>query len=365
MDQKSTPSLRVLFTNTMMQERSGSELVVFETARYLQKSGHRPYVFAPLVGELAVQLARLGVPVVSDIRSLQFVPDVIHGQHHLASMIAAMHFPSVPVVSFCHGWLPWVEKPIAAPNVVSYVAVSELTRDRVLTTKGTGGRPVHVVRNWFNAAFVHRRAQFRPVARALIYNNTVGLNSPIYRACAEACGSIGLSLDLVGREVGRISSEPQNLLPNYDLVFAVGRSAIEAMACGCAVILADNNGIFGLVTPQNFNKCQSANFGLALLDRSQIDVDFISREVERVNLEDISTVSNRVRKEHSSVTAFSMLEAIYFDATVRFCSSAMDVDHSAFAAMVDYLSDFATLVHSIERNRLPQILEKQRKQVAN
>ena len=360
MDQNKKQSLRVLLTNTMMKDRTGSELIVYEVALSLQKAGHRPYVFAPVLGDFAVSLARIGIPVVGDIRALQFVPDVIHGQHHMASMIAAMNFPNVPVVSFCHGWIPWVEKPISAPNVVSYVAVSELTRDRVLTTKGTGGRPVHIVRNWFDAAFVHRRPPFRPMGRALFYSNYVNLSSPVYRACADACSANGLTLDIVGLGAGRTSAEPHLLLPTYDLVFAVGRSAIEAMACGCAVIAADNNGVFGLVTPENLDKCQSANFGLALLDKSQITADFLSQEIKSIDLGRVSAVSNRVRNEHASDTAFAELEAIYFDAIDRHRSKAPDDAQSAFTAFADYLADLANLVHSLERNRLPQIVANQR-----
>jgi len=49
--------------------------------------------------------------------------------------------------------------------------------------------------------------------------------------------------------IGATFEQPEEVLPNYDLVFAVGRAAIEAMAIGCAVIVADAYGLGGLVTP--------------------------------------------------------------------------------------------------------------------
>jgi len=39
----------------------------------------------------------------------------------------------------------------------------------------------------------------------------------------------------------------------YDVVFAKGRSAIEALACGCAVVVADYSRFAGLVTTKTLD----------------------------------------------------------------------------------------------------------------
>lgn len=353
---RSEDPLRVLLTNTLLEGRTGSELVVYETALNLQKAGHRPIVFSPLVGEVANLLVRSGVPVVNDISVVQFEPDVIHAQHHLASMIAALRFPRTPVVSFCHGWLPWVEKPIATPNVVAYVAVSELTRERIITTKGTKGRPVHLIRNWFDPSFELSCPVSPSIGRALIYNNSVNSHSTLFKFCEDACSSMGISLDIVGRESGRVSSQPHLLLPGYDLVFAVGRSAIESLASGRPTILADTHGVFGLVTPENFARCQAANFGLALLDRSRLNADFIASQIELVDISKVSIVADRVRREHSSYSAFVKLESVYRAAV----ASNDEGHHERSEALTDtlaaYLSELAPLIHNLERNRLPKLM---------
>jgi hypothetical protein len=40
--------------------------------------------------------------------------------------------------------------------------------------------------------------------------------------------------------VNRTALQPEALLPNYDVVFAQGRSAIEARSVGCAVVIGSS-----------------------------------------------------------------------------------------------------------------------------
>lgn len=60
-----------------------------------------------------------------------------------------------------------------------------------------------------------------------------------------------------------MSSAPGRVLPTYDTVFAVGRSATEALACGAHVVPRDFGMIGPAVTPSNFWHCVAANFDLA------------------------------------------------------------------------------------------------------
>jgi hypothetical protein len=51
----------------------------------------------------------------------------------------------------------------------------------------------------------------------------------------------------------------------YDLVFARGRSAMEAMAAGAAVVLCDQEGLGPVVDGGNVERLLGVNFGLAAL----------------------------------------------------------------------------------------------------
>ena len=62
-------------------------------------------------------------------------------------------------------------------------------------------------------------------------------------AIEEACSTLGIPLDVIGKAFGTETQKPEELLPKYDLVFAKARCALEAMATGCAVVLCDFAGL--------------------------------------------------------------------------------------------------------------------------
>jgi hypothetical protein len=57
-----------------------------------------------------------------------------------------------------------------------------------------------------------------------------------------ATTSLGLELEVVGHQLGRAVENPEVRLPIYDVVFGSGRLAIEALACGCSVIVLGETG---------------------------------------------------------------------------------------------------------------------------
>ena len=59
------------------------------------------------------------------------------------------------------------------------------------------------------------------------------------RAIVTACEAAGIGVEIVGLNAGNPSDTPELLIPAYDLVFAKGRTVLEAVAVGCAVVLAD------------------------------------------------------------------------------------------------------------------------------
>jgi hypothetical protein len=72
-------------------------------------------------------------------------------------------------------------------------------------------------------------------ARALVFSNSADAHLWAVRA---ACERHGVPVEAIGAGVGQLAAEPAALLARYDLVFAKGRAAIEALASGAAVILA-------------------------------------------------------------------------------------------------------------------------------
>ena len=58
-------------------------------------------------------------------------------------------------------------------------------------------------------------------------------------AVEAACAHVGLPVDFVGPGIGNSVDDLAERLGRYDLVFASGRSALEAVARGCSVIVMD------------------------------------------------------------------------------------------------------------------------------
>ena len=85
-------SLSILFTNSTLSHRAGSELWVRDVCRTLVARRHRPIAFSLVTGPIAGELRAATVPVVTDLDSVAAPPDLIHGHHHLETLIAALHF---------------------------------------------------------------------------------------------------------------------------------------------------------------------------------------------------------------------------------------------------------------------------------
>jgi hypothetical protein len=298
--------LRVLLTNPTLTTRTGAELYVHDVALGLLALGHSPVVYAPVLGSLADRLRDATIPVVDNPQGLATPPDVIHCQGNLDGLIALLQFPGVPAVRVCHGWVD--EAPARFPRILRYVAVDETTRDRLLGEWGVPARQVQVLLNFVDLTRFRPRGPLpaRP-ARALVFSNYARAHvAEVQRACAAQ----GIELEAVGASVGAESEAPETLLGRYDLVFAKGRCAIEALATGAAVVLCDASGVGPLVTSHNVEDLQRINFGLRAL-RQPLGVEALRAEIARYDAADAAEVSRRVRDTACASAAVDRLVDVY------------------------------------------------------
>ncbi len=306
--------LTVLLTCRELVRRAGTQLYTRDVAEELRGLGHVPVVYAPRLGAVAEELRRSGIPVVGDLEGIVDAPDVIHGQHHVEAMAAMLRFPRTPALFVCHGWLPWQEAPPRFPTLALYVAVDALRRERLVLEHGIDPRAVRVLHNFVDLERFRPRPPLpaRP-RRALVFSNQVGPGGALMAAARAVCDRSGMELAAVGLEFGRPVDAPEALLPGFDLVFARGRCALEAMAVGAAVVLADAEGLGPLVTSESFEPLRDLNFGFQALSRAP-DRDALAAEVERFDAADAARVSARVRREHDRRTAVPALVGFYREA---------------------------------------------------
>jgi hypothetical protein len=109
---------------------------------------------------------------------------------------------------------------------------------------------------------------------------------------------------------GTATARPEEVLGNYDLIFAKARAALEALAVGAAVVLCGPSGAGPLVTLAEFERLRSLNFGLRVLNQP-ITPTTLAREVARYDAADTAAVSARVRAEAGRESAVDQLIELY------------------------------------------------------
>jgi hypothetical protein len=331
--------VRILITNNTLAQRAGSEIYVRDLALALLRRGHDPVVYSSVLGEVAEELRRATVPVIDDLAALNSKPDLIHGQHHLDTMVAVLRFPEVPAIFMCHGWAPWQERPPVFPSIRRYVAVDDLCRERLLTTPGIAADRVDVVLNGVDLKRFQARPPLPQRARsALVFSNYAapgGFGDTVMRACRAH----GLErVEVVGGCSGRTTAEPERLLQEFDIVFAKGRSAIEAMAVGCAVVVADTSGLAGMVDSANMQRLRRLNFGVRTMQADRVTDASVAAALGRYDARDAATVSDFIRSDADFDAAVGRLLDIYHQARSEPPSPGVAASGHAASAYLAFLS---------------------------
>lgn len=309
-------AMKVLVTNIEMLHRSGTTLYVRDLALELLRQGHEPTVYTLGIGVAAAELLEAGVPVVTRLRQVQTVPDIIHGHHNLVTRDALRHFVNTPAIFVCHDHTSVFDVPPLHRHIQRYFAVSNVCRDRVRES-GIPDENIRLLSNFvdFRRFFLRSPLPDKP-RRALLFSNYAS-DSTQLPAVKEACRRANLELDVVGLGVGRPVEKPEEILGNYDIVFAKAKSAMEAMAVGTAVILCDFAGVGPMVTSSEFGTLQPHNFGFKALCYP-LEPEFLLQQIERYDADDARIVSDLIRVTHGLDRAVKHLVSTYREAIASF-----------------------------------------------
>jgi hypothetical protein len=284
----------ILLTNVTLASRTGTETALRDLAVGLKASGHRPMVYAPALGEIAAEIRSAGIPAFSQLEDAPREPDIVHGNHHVETVEAVLQFRRARGLFVCHDRRAHMSAPPKMGRILRYVAVDYHCLERLT---GQYRIPAHLTRVIYNSVdtrrFVLRPPLPRVPQRALVFSN-YAVPGPYLDAVRDACARLNLSLDVIGSGAGNSSSVPERVLCQYDLVFAKARCALEAMAVGAAVVLADTSGLGPLVTSADVAELRRWNFGARVL-RDAIDPGAIVRQVQRYDADDAAVVSRYIR----------------------------------------------------------------------
>lgn len=334
--------MRVLITNNTLAERAGTELYVRDLARSLLARGHTPMCYSSRLGAVAEELRRATIPVVDDIAELPFQPDIIHGQHHLDAMAALLSLPGVPAIYFCHGWMPWEEMAPKFPRILRYVAVDEVCRERLLIEQKIPESQVRLMLNFVDLKrFLPREPLPSKPKTAMVFSN-YAMETTYIAAVRAACTRFKIKLDVVGSNNGTATDAPEKILAGYDLVFAKARSALEAMAVGCAVVLCDAVGCGPLVLPENFDRLRPLNFGVRTLSQP-VTEENLAAEIARYNSASVAPVQARVRAEADLEHTTDKLVKLYEEVVAEFRKMPPSDALTEFRATGAYLQSLSPI----------------------
>jgi hypothetical protein len=282
----------------VLLDGSGTETVTWDLALELRKLGHAPVIYSTALGAVAHQLQSQGIMVYSDVREIPLTPDIIHGHHHAETLTALLQFPDTPAIFVCHDATAWHDDPLIFPRVLRYVAVDYRCQKRFEEITSIPPENIRIV---FNKVDLSRFKSRPPLPgqprRAAIFSNYATRRTHT-AAVTEACKSLGIAVDVIGKGFKTATSKPEEALLAYDIVFAKARCALEAMAVGSAVVLCDFAGLGGMVDCSSFPELRKLNFGSGTLLRP-LDRASIAAEIKRYDAHEAKRVSERVRAEAS------------------------------------------------------------------
>jgi len=268
---------------------------VRDLACELRERGHEPFVYSPEPGPIAEELQGRGVACFDHPAAPMPEPDLVHGHHHPTAMAALLRFPAAPGLFVCHDRSAWHDEPPRHPRLRLYVAVDENVRVRLVEEGGIADERVRFVPNGVDLRRFRRRGPLpaRP-RRALVFSNQAREDTHL-PAVRRACEREGVALDAVGVGVGRSVAEPERLLGGYDLVFAKGRCALEALACGTAVVVCDRGGVGPMVRSAEVDVLRRVSFGRSSYTAPPDDADAIVDRIRGYDPLDAAKTSDRIR----------------------------------------------------------------------
>ena len=213
------------------------------------------------------------------------------------------------------------------------MAVDRTCRDRLSQELGIAPERIRLVLNAVDLERFRPRSPLPPrPRRALVFSNAAGARDSHLDAVRGACAAEGIEVEVIGASAGRSHERPEEALGRFDLVFAKGKAALEALATGTAVVLCDMVGAGPMVTTSNLQDLRPLNFGMRTL-RDPVTVEGLRREIARYDAADAAAVCREIRAGAGQEGLLDQLCALYAEVIAEHRGApAADLDPELRAA---------------------------------
>jgi len=256
--------MRILLTNHHLESLAGSELLTFELAKHSQQQGHQVSVFTFFPGPVSKNIELLGIRVFDtrhkeELQNSDF--DVIHCVHWPTFLYLQRLGIELPTVFGFLGILPALENPppLVGNQKPFWWGVSEEVIENVASLSGwTNRKPDEPIRNWAT------ENKPKAISSKSKHKQVFGVVSNHFpEKYKKYLIELSLEMNFELRFLGLPDNpQPINLetLIDFDAVITLGRTAINAICNGIPVLVLDQNGMDGWVTPENYTLLRQMNF---------------------------------------------------------------------------------------------------------
>jgi len=258
-------------------------------SRELVKRGHSVKVYCPTDGPLSDIMHNC-----TELSNIE-VPDVILGQGAKTTRYMKEQFPNIPMIFINHGVLPDEEQPPRF-HIDRYIAINEQSVN-LLTRQYVDPDKIDIVRDFIDIELYKGLQGLQTHPRVLFLSNYRKWKT--YDVIEGACKKLGLEFRAVGSNYGR-SRDVATEINNSDIVIGWGRSILEGMACGRAVISFNRLLGDGYLDTERYIDSRQRNFG-GFECRYTFTADQMAEELSKYKQEDGLINRDLVVKYHDSV----------------------------------------------------------------
>lgn len=340
--------LNILITSFRLAERTASELFVRNLARLLCDGGGTVAVFTPCIGPLGDELRKEGIEVSDHPSAVSFQPDLIHGQGNLEAMAAILAHPGIPAVFLSHGGESWREQPPSHPRIRRYIGLTAATRNWLQRERGIAPDKVAALPQLIEPPSPSeiRKTPVKPATA--IFCDLLPASGREELLLRRACEELHIRFEKASSLPSKSSVTSPAVLSRYDLVFASGKVALDALAAGCGVLPVGEGSFGDLVTMNNFEKLSARDFsGRRAIQPESILLAELVAEIESWDWCRLSGLASRVRKLHGEEALRERLREIYSAVLAEGASETADC-RTELPEIADWILELAGQRHQLD-----------------
>jgi len=323
--------MNILITNHHLQDFAGTEVTTFTLAKYLRKNHHHVTIYSKYtLKRITCEFKAIGVSVINDLKLIKNqIFDIAHVQHNICAYEVRYYFPSLPMVMWVHGIVPFLEQPPCIDLHISKYFVNNQGGANHLLELKTPKSKIIIIRNIIDSeTFFQTTPINNTINNALIISNKITLDKELF--LKNILSKLNIKYQFIGK---RFKIIPHSKIPRYinkaDIVFTLGLGAMETMFCGRIPIIFDQqlvSGDDGMVTPDNFKAVMENNFSGRTYNKQFTKSELI-KEIKKYSSNTGIILQQMAKSYYDADTQVRKIIDIYQDIITNFQPTSLTAEN--------------------------------------